>query len=85
MAARQVFSDVENISQPQENPVSPPEVNAVEDSERLQNGEKPQPDDENQLAVLDAIQQLTAEMASMKHDLARLETSKKKRKRHDRF
>ena len=83
MAARQVFSDVENISQPQENPVSPPEVNAVEDSERLQNGEKPQPDDENQLAVLDAIQQLTAEMASMKHDLARLETSKKKRKRHD--
>ena len=33
--------------------------------------------------MLDAIQQLTAEMASMKHDLARLETSKKKRKRHD--
>ena len=35
MAARQGFSDVENISQPQENPVSPPKVNAVEDSERL--------------------------------------------------
>ena len=49
----------------------------------MQNGEKPQLNDENQLAVLDAIQQLTAEMASMKHDLARLETSKKKRKRHD--
>ena len=35
--------------------------------------------------MLDAIQQLTAEMASMKYDLARLETSKKKRKRHDSF
>ena len=54
-------------------------INAVEDSGRLQNGEK-QPNDENQLAVLDAIQQLTAEMTSMKHDLARLETSKKKRR-----
>ena len=49
----------------------------------MQNGEKPQLNDENQLAVLDAIQQLTVEMASMKHDLTRLETSKKKRKRHD--
>ena len=83
MAARQGSSDVENIIQPRANPVIPPEVNAVEDSERLKNSEKPQPNDENQLAVLDAIQQLSAEMAYMKHDLARLDTSKKKRKRHD--
>ena len=49
----------------------------------MENGEKPQPNDENKLAALDANQQLTAEMTSMKHDLARLETSQKKRKRHD--
>ena len=62
MADRQGSSDVENIIQPRANPVIPPEVNAVEDSERLENSEKPQPNDENQqLAVLDAIQQLSAE------------------------
>ena len=84
MAARQGSSAVENIIQPQANPVIPPEVNAVEDSERLQNSEKSQPNDENQqLAVLDAIQQLSANMASMKHDLARLDPLKKKRKGHD--
>ena len=83
MATSQRPSEVEDIPQPRENSVSQPADTAVEDGECLETDENPKLNDENQLAVLDAIQQLGAEMASMKHDLARLKTSKSKRKRHD--
>ncbi len=49
----------------------------------LETGENPHLNDGNQQAVFDAIQQLSADMASMKRDLAWLETSKKQRKHHD--
>jgi hypothetical protein len=75
--------EVEDIRRPRENSVSQPADTAVEDGECLETDENPKLNDENQLAVLDAIRQLGAEMASMKHDLARLKTSKSKRKRHD--
>ena len=84
MAARQGSSDMETISHARENPRIPPEDTAAENGECLENRENiNRPNNDNQLAVLDAIQHLSAEMASMKHDLARLETSKRKRKRQD--
>ena len=69
MATSQMPSEVEDIPQPRENSVSQPADTAVEDGECLETDENPKLNDENQLAVLDAIQQLGAEIASMKHDL----------------
>ncbi|CAB3989640.1 Hypothetical predicted protein [Paramuricea clavata] len=83
MATCQGPPEVEDICRPRENSVSQPGDTAVEDGKCLKTDKNPKLNDENQLAVLDAIQQLGAEMTSMKHDLARLKTSKSKHKRHD--
>ena len=84
MATCQGPSEVEDIRQPRENSVSQPADTAVEDGECLETDENPKLNDENQLAVLDAIQQyIRCRDSIYENDLARLKTSKSKRKRHD--
>ncbi|XP_028407586.1 uncharacterized protein LOC114530206 [Dendronephthya gigantea] len=87
-AHRQGRSDVDHISRAEEAASRPENTLAYVEGEAEGEcaGQVESPNhskDENQSSVLDAIRHLSAEMAAMKQDMSRLQTSTKKRKRRD--